>query len=243
MADFSGVYDETRRRLCEFVSSLTEPDQHRPVPATPGWTVHDVVAHLTGDLEAVQADNLPSSFFAALGDQEEVVKLNAWTGRMVEERRDRPTPDVLSEWEQRTALAMEMLRGEQPLPSGWPSFGNRVLISDIGVHEQDIYGAFGVVRERDCSAVRIGTSLYVAGMGSRLDGRDPVRFETDKKTYQAGEGEPGATARTTRFELFRALSGRRSRDQIRAWDWSADPESYLSLFYVYGPRAEALVEL
>jgi hypothetical protein len=107
--------------------------------------VHDVVAHLTGDLEAVQADNLPSSFFAALGDQEEVVKLNAWTGRMVEERRDRPTPDVLSEWEQRTALAMEMLRGEQPLPSGWPSFGNRVLISDIGVHEQDIYEAYRVV--------------------------------------------------------------------------------------------------
>jgi hypothetical protein len=100
-----------------------------------------------------------------------------------------------------------------------------------------------VVRERDCSAVRIGTSLYVAGLGSRLNGRDPVRFETDKKTYQAGEGEPGATARTTRFELFRALSGRRSRDQIRAWEWSADPESHLSLFYVYGPRAEALVEL
>jgi hypothetical protein len=161
---------------------------------------------------------------------------------MVEERRDRPTRDVLSEWEQRTAAAIEMLRGEQPLPSGLPSFGNRVLITDIGVHEQDIYGAFGAVRERDCSAVRIGTSLYVAGMGLRLDGLDPVRFETDEKTYQAGEGEPGATAKTTRFELFRALSGRRGRDQIGTWQWSADPEPYLRLFYVYGPRAEALVE-
>ena len=67
MADFSGVYDETARRLSEFVSSLTEADQHRPVPATPGWTVHDVVAHLTGDLAAVQADDFPSSFFTALG--------------------------------------------------------------------------------------------------------------------------------------------------------------------------------
>jgi uncharacterized protein (TIGR03083 family) len=242
MADFSGVYDETRRRLCEFVSSLTEADQHRPVPATPGWTVHDVVAHVTGDLAAVQAGDFPSSFFAALGDQEEVVKLNAWTARMVEERRDRPTRDVLGEWELRTAAAMEMLRGEKPLPSGLPSFGDRVLITDIGVHEQDIYGAFGVVRARGCSAVRIGTSLYVAGVWLRLNGLDPVRFETDKKTYQAGEGEPGATARTTLFELFRALSGRRGRDQIRAWEWSADPEPYLSLFYVYGPRGEALVE-
>jgi uncharacterized protein (TIGR03083 family) len=242
MADFAGVYDETSRRLREFVSSLTETDQHRRVPATPGWTVHDVVAHLTGDLAAVQADDFPSSFFAALGDQHEVVKLNAWTARMVEERRDRPTRDVLSEWEQRTAAAVEMLRGEQPLPPGLPSFGHRVLISDIGVHEQDVYGAFGVVRERDCAAVRIGTSLYVAGMSLRLNGLASVRFETDGKTYQAGEGEPGATARTTRFELFRALSGRRGRDQIRAWKWSVDPEPYLRLFYIYGPRAEALVE-
>jgi len=242
MADFSGVYDETSRRLCEFVSSLSEADQRRPVPATPGWTVHDVVAHLTGDLAAVQADDFPGSFFAAPGDKDEVIKLNAWTARMVDARRHRPTRDVLSEWEQRTAAAMEMLRGEQPLPSGWPSFGHRVLISDIGVHEQDIYGAFGAVRERDCPAVRIGTSLYVAGMGLRLNGLDPVRFETDEKKYQAGEGEPGATARTTRFELFRALSGRRGQDQIRTWEWTADPEPYLRFFYIYGPRSEELVE-
>lgn len=240
--DFSGVYDETRRRISEFVNSLTEADQHRPVPATPDWTVHDVVAHLPGGLAAVQANDFPTSFFAAPGDPDEVAKLNAWTARMVEERRDRPMHDVLREWEQLTHAAMAMLRGEQPLPSALPSFGNRVLVTDIGVHEQDIYGAFGLVRERDSSARRVGTSTYVAGIWLRLGALAPVRFETDGETYQAGEGEPSATARTGRFELFRALSGRRSPEQIRAWEWSANPEPYLHLFYVYGPRAESLVE-
>ncbi|HXZ61833.1 MAG TPA: maleylpyruvate isomerase family mycothiol-dependent enzyme [Acidimicrobiales bacterium] len=32
----------------------------------------------------------------------------------------------------------------------------------------------------------------------------------------------GSTART--YDLFRALAGRRSREQVRAWAWSRDPE-------------------
>ena len=242
MADVSGVYDETRRRISDFVGSLNEADQDRPVPAAPGWTVHDVVAHLTGDLAAIQTDDFPGSFFAAVGEPDEVAKLNAWTARMVEERRERPVRDVLTEWEQRTPAVMAMLRGEQPLPSRLPPFVDRVLVTDVAVHEQDIYGALGLVRERDCSALRIGTSTYVAGIWLRLGELAPPRFKTDEETYQAGQGEPGATARTGRFELFRALSGRRSPEQIRAWEWSADPEPYLHLFYVYGPRTEALVE-
>ena len=242
MADLSGVYDETRRRISDFVGSLSEADQDRPVPAAPGWTVHDVVAHLTGDLAAIQTDDFPGSFFAAVGEPDEVAKLNAWAARMVEERRDRPVRDVLTEWEQLTPAVMAMLRGEQPLPSGFPPFVDRVLVTDVAVHEQDIYGALGLVRERDCSALRIGTSTYVAGIWLRLGELAPPRFETGEETYQAGQGEPGATARTGRFELFRALSGRRSPEQIRAWEWSGDPEPYLHLFYVYGPRTEALVE-
>jgi uncharacterized protein (TIGR03083 family) len=192
MADLSGVYDETRRRLSDFVGSLSKADQDRPVPAAPGWTVHDVVAHLTGDLAAIQTDDFPGSFFAAVGEPDEVAKLNAWTARMVEERRDRPMRDVLTEWEQLTPAVTAMLRGEQPLPSGLPPFVDRVLVTDVAVHEQDIYGALGLVRERDCSALRIGTTTYVAGIWLRLGELAPLRLETDEETYQAGQGEPGA---------------------------------------------------
>ena len=117
-----------------------------------------------------------------------------------------------------------------------------MLTTDVAVHEQDINGALGVVRERDCAALRLGVSTYVTAMAWRLNGLAPVQFVTEEKTYQAGDGEPGASARVDRFELFRALSGRRSPEQIRAWDWTGEPEPYLSLFYLYGPRSESLVE-
>lgn len=63
-----------------------------------------------------------------------------------------------------------------------------------------------------------------------------------EKSDVAGDGEPGATVKTNRFEFFRAMSGRRSPDQIRAYEWDGDPEPYIPFFYPYGIREEALVE-
>ena len=65
---------------------------------------------------------------------------------------------------------------------------------------------------------------------------------TEAKTYTCGSEGVGASLRVSRFELFRALSGRRSPAQIRAWDWTGEPDPYLSMFAPYGVRADALVE-
>jgi uncharacterized protein (TIGR03083 family) len=242
MADLAAVYDETRQRISAVVSSLDDAALDTVAAATPGWTIRDLVAHLTGDLAALLASDLPTSFFSSFGDAAELAKLNVWTERMVEERRTRPLADVLDEWATLTPKAWSLLTssGQSPDELG---FADRVLTTDIAVHEQDIYGALDVDRDRDCAALRIATSTYVGVMGLRLNGLGPVQFVTAPKSYQAGEGEPAATARVDRFELFRALSGRRSPDQIRAWDWTGDPDPYLSLFYLYGPRSEPLVEL
>lgn len=50
------------------------------------------------------------------------------------------------------------------------------------------------------------------------------------------------TVRTDPFELLRAYAGRRSPDQIRAWEWSGDPEPYLPLLSPFGLRPDPLVE-
>lgn len=240
MADLAGVYDETRQRISAVVSSLDEAALDRAAPATPGWTVRDLVAHMTGDLAALLADDLPTTFFTSFGDPAEVSRLNAWTDAMVVERRGRPIGDVLDEWATLTPKAWSLLASSGD--TGMLGFADRVLTTDVAVHEQDIYGALDVVAERECAALRVATATYVGVMGARLDGLDPLQFVTPEKTYQAGDGEPLASARVDRFELFRALSGRRSPDQIRAWDWTGDPAPYLPLFYLYGPRPEPLVE-
>lgn len=241
VADLAAVYDETRQRISAVASALDDATLQRAVPAAPGWMVRDLVAHLAGDLATVLADDLPVGFFTNFGDAAELAKVNAWTDRMVTERRARPIADVLDEWEALTPKAWAVVAGGADRP-GMVSFADAVLTTDAAVHEQDLYGALGVDRARDSAALRVGTSSYIGVLGLRLNDLAPVQFVTPEKTYVAGAGDPAVSARVSRFELFRALSGRRSPDQIRSWEWTVDPDPYLELFYLYGPRSEPIVE-
>lgn len=244
MADIAEVWATTRKELAGFVSSLSAEDVERPVPATPGWSIRDVVAHMTGVLECIDRGDFPVEFFVAIGSEQGVAVLNEWTDGQVVARDDRPVEVLLAEWESAAEAVMPMLRGDVPWPDGVVPFAGHVLTTDIAVHQQDVYGALGLVRDRDSAPVRIGFATYAAGIDirQRSRGGPALRMVTEHKEVTAGGGEPVATVRAPRFELFRALSGRRNPDQIRGYDWDGDPEPFLELFYPYGVRAEALVE-
>jgi hypothetical protein len=47
---------------------------------------------------------------------------------------------------------------------------------------------------------------------------------------------------TTRFEAFRWRMGRRSRAQLAALAWSADPAAVLDNLAIFGPAASDIVE-
>jgi hypothetical protein len=47
MADFPTAYRDTRGRVVDLLLPLDDRRLATPVPATPAWTVKDVVAHLT----------------------------------------------------------------------------------------------------------------------------------------------------------------------------------------------------
>lgn len=244
MADLAEVYSVTRKELANYVSSLSEDELDRPVPATPGWSIRDVVAHLAGVVVSTTGGDFPIEFFAALGSEPAVKVLNEWTGRHVDDGRKRPLRDLLDQWEESAAVVTPMLAGEAPWPEDVVPFAGHVLTTDLAVHQQDVYGAMGVVRDRDAAPVRIGFATYRGGVDLRLRavGGPALRFVTEHKEVVAGDGDPAATVRASRFELFRALSGRRSPDQLRSFDWEGDPEPFLEYFYPYGVRAEALVE-
>jgi uncharacterized protein (TIGR03083 family) len=244
MGDIADVYQETRERITKLVSELPEDDLTRHVPATPAWTIKDVVGHLCGDVANVNAGSFPREFFEDFGSEVGVEKLNEWTEAMVTERRGRPLLEILDEWERESKTLVAAIRGEQEWHADIPALAGNVLITDACVHEHDLYGALGLERERDSAPVKIGFTGYVVSMGWRLGaaGLAPLRFEAPDKTISAGEGEPGATVRATRWEFFRAMSGRRNPDQIRAYDWTGDPEPYIPYFYPYGVRADALTE-
>ena len=245
MGDIADVFQELRRDVVSFVESLPEEDLGRELPATPGWTVRDVIAHLAGDSNGVNEGDFPQQFFDSFGDEAAVVVLNKWTQAHIERRKDMTLEEILKEWDESSAHIAAMMRGDEPMPENVPPFADRVLLTDLAVHQQDIFGAFGIERARDAAPIKIATAGYVAIMGLRLAtaGVPPLRLDAGDKVYTTSDGEPGATVTApSRFELFRALSGRRSPEQILAYEWDGDPEPYVSYFYPYGIRKDALVE-
>jgi uncharacterized protein (TIGR03083 family) len=244
MAELADLYEQLRNDISELVVGL-EPDQlETTVPATPDWCIKEVVAHLAADATCVIASDFPREFFEAFGEDSAVTVLNGWTTRQVSERADRSLEDLLQEWKASGNEVTSMMRGAQPWPEGTLTIVDRVLLTDITVHQQDLFGALGIERGREAAPIKIGLSGYIATMGWRLAaaGLPPMRFDLGDKSYVAGEGEPDVTVHATRFELFRAMSGRRSPDQIGAYGWDGDPEPYIPYFYPYGIRKDALVE-
>jgi uncharacterized protein (TIGR03083 family) len=244
MAELGDLYDQLRNEISELVAGLDPEQLDTRVPATPEWTVRDIVAHLAADATCVTEGDFPTEFFTNFGEEPGVKLVNDWTARQLQQRRDRSLEELLQEWKSSGNEMVAMMRGEKPWPEGVIPFADRVLLTDVTVHQQDIFGALGIQGAREAAPIKMGLNAYVVGMGWRLATADlaPLRFETGDKNYETGEGEPGATVRASRWELFRAMSGRRSPGQIAAYDWDGDSEPYIPYFYPYGIRQDALVE-
>src|SRR6476659_10164854 len=85
MPDWGAVYRANVDAVCALAESLDAEELSRVVPATPDWTVHDVLAHLAGspaDLLAGRMDGAPSA---------------AWTARHVDERAARSVDELVTE--------------------------------------------------------------------------------------------------------------------------------------------------
>lgn len=244
MADPAGVFEGSRQELSDLLRGLSPEELSTSVPATPAWTIRDIASHLAGDATSVIAGDFPREFFEAFGDDGAVVALNRWTAEHVSSRADRTLTEVLDEWESSSRTLVSMMSGDGSMPAALPPFADRVLITDLAVHQHDIYGALKIERDREAAPVRMASAGYVAMIGFRLASTDipPLRIAAGDSERSTGEGEPGATVRASRFEIFRALSGRRSPEQIRSYDWTGDPDPYIPYFYPYGIRHDPLVE-
>lgn len=239
-----GVYAATSREIANLVSSLPAEDLKRSVPATPAWTIRDVISYLTGSAERMAAGDFPAEFFFPTGANHAVAILDEWKEREVRGRRRRSLRKLLDEWETTTATLAPKLRGDAPWGQEAEPFGGHIMVTDLATYQQDIYGALGQETDRDAVPIRIGFATYVGGVDLRIRASEgpSLRFVTKQRDVVAGYGEPAATARGSTFELFRALSGRRTPDQVSAYEWDGDAEPFLKFFYPYGPREKPLTE-
>jgi hypothetical protein len=181
--------------------------------------VRDIVAHLAGLPADILAGNLAG------------VATDAWTAKHVDDRRDWPFEEVLRQWEE-SGSAVE------PLVEAFPEAAVQQMLADAATHEHDIRGAIGQPGARDSDALAVGFVFVTGGVGA------PLIFETDAGTFSAGPaGEPVATVRADRFELFRAMTGRRTHEQIRAFRWEGEPQpAAIVVQPFFTARTDPLVE-
>lgn len=119
--DLGAMYRAARLRI----SGLVNDDVGgRPVPATPLWDVHDVVAHLAGITEDVRTGNL------------EGITTDPWTAAQVERGRSKTVSELLAIWDENAPL----IEGFLSSPDGAAAFR---AVLDVHTHEADLLNALG----------------------------------------------------------------------------------------------------
>jgi uncharacterized protein (TIGR03083 family) len=223
MADHAAAYRGIRGRVTELTAGLDDEAAAQLTPACPNWRLQDVVAHLVG----VNADVLAGNIDGAGTDP--------WTAVQVEARRDRSLADLLAEW-------AEAGPGLEAIMDAIPEGPRGQLIFDAMTHEFDVRVALGAPGARDGEGVEIGFGWAADMLGMVRDGRGAgaLCLRTEHGEQIVGTGDVIATVAADRFELYRAVTGRRSLEQIAAFDWDGEvAAAHLSFF---PPRPTPLVE-
>ena len=216
--EYAGIRDS----LSVLIRSLGPHELAAPVPSCPGWSVHDVIAHLAG----VAAD--------AVNGVHPGESLDDWTAHHVAERVGTATNLVLREWE-RSSSQFEVLlnRDTSTLPAS---------VIDLATHDDDIRGAIG--RPSASSPVHDALPLLLSQrwlQGIERSGLTPVRVVMSNGDPWAGDSDAPLTVRATPSFLYRAAMGRRSRAQIEQCFSEGPPSAaHVDLLCVFGPSNDDL---
>lgn len=211
-------YRRGRQRLTGVLGEVDDQAWRTPVPACPGWRVHDVIGHLVGIIEDVNAGVLSGP------------PTEEQTAVQVERHYGDRSPELLERWSE-LAEPFEQLITE---------LGVWEAAFDVISHEQDIRGALSRPGARDDELIVEGARRLI----ERLDVEATISIELGHETVDIStKPGPAYRLRATHFEVFRFRLGRRSRDQVLALDWSPEPpEELIDQLFIFGPAEAPVVE-
>lgn len=123
--DLGAIYRASRLRVADLVDDTVAD---RPVPATPKWQMHDVVAHLAGVMQDIATGNL------------EGVTTDPWTAAQVERARGKSVAQVIDEWAVGATAFEQFLSSPDGAQAG-------AAVFDVHAHETDLRSALGLAPE------------------------------------------------------------------------------------------------
>lgn len=211
------IYQETKDRITALVGRLDDIRLRTPVAACPEWTVRDVVAHLA----AVADDWGRGILTGAPTDEQTAEQVARFDGQDIAQ--------IIGLWTVAGSHLSELAENSGVEPP----------IGDVAAHEHDVRAALGEPGARDSAAVHYTSDRLLANLSAPV----PLRVTVEDGEYRSGPADGDELClRTTRFEALRWRTGRRSRSQLAAMDWSGDPEQVIDHLYMFGPTATDIVE-
>lgn len=188
------------------------------VPACPGWTIRQVVAHLAGVAQDIVALNL------------ERKGTRPWADAQVERLGWHSIDDLLDLW----AQSIDAVSANLALAS---DAGVCQLAFDTLTHEHDVRGALGEPGSRAGDLAVKAALGFVTTMGDQFirQAELPALRLTTPAIGSVQLGDPHAARdhlalSISDFEALRAFGGRRSIAQLRALPWDGDPTNLMPAF-------------
>lgn len=217
MPALSEGYHAVRRRIAELAGPLDGAALTTAVPACPAWSVHDLLAHVSGMPDALASGDYPGA------------DVQAWLDGIVAARRDATVADLFERWEAAAPSTSSLVDGG----------GGRMLV-DVVVHEHDLRGALDRPGARGAPEVRaalqvlldeLAAPIGAAGLGALVVDSGDVRWASQFT-------RPGCTLRVDPWEALRALQSRRTADELRALPVSGDIGPYIAVLDAHSPLPE-----
>ncbi len=213
-------YRAVRNELINALASVDDRTATMIVPACPQWTVKDVVAHVCG-LNAELLADVPGP----LGSDEA-------TTRQVRDRASADLKQVIDEW-QSMANAIDARLSADDAKA-------RAFLADLVVHVYDLAEVLDQPTLEAANATPAAAHRYVPLLQQQVADQLGVALTVelaDGTTWAPAElGHPKVTLRTSPHAFLRGVTGRLRREEVEAFDWSADPAELLDRAWnQYGP--------
>ncbi|MFN2593671.1 MAG: maleylpyruvate isomerase family mycothiol-dependent enzyme, partial [Actinomycetota bacterium] len=175
LEDMGALYRGTRARIGELVLA-DEAKSKTIVPATPEWTIKDVIAHLTGVCEDILSGNIADA------------PSDPWTAAQVERVRDVPLSELIERWDKAASQV-------EPLTPMFPDRTASQWVADIVSHEHDLRGALESPGARDSDAAEVAVDfLAISFLAAAVPDKKapPLEIVAENGTWSTEGSAPTA---------------------------------------------------
>lgn len=211
------AYVRTRERVAGLLLAADDADLQRQVPACPEWCVQELLTHLVSMPAALSTGRLPS------GD------ISKWLDELIVERKGQTAVELIAEWSSLNGVLTALLGG----PAG-------LLFDDLAVHEHDLRGA---LEKPDHEALEVEQVLprALAAFGEPLRGAGlgAIEVRSGDDVWRSHEDETGWVLLVDPWTAVRAVSSRRTAEELRALRSVGEADAYIDVLDAHLPLAAA----